>query len=102
AEIIRSHVAWAQELAAMIDLEPDFERSAPTPFSTVCFRYKGSNEENMALLGRVNTSVEVFLSHTKVFGKTVLHLAIGNRTTSSPQVMRAWELVKQAAATSES
>jgi hypothetical protein len=28
----------AQELAAIIDADPDFERSAPTPLSAVCFR----------------------------------------------------------------
>jgi aromatic-L-amino-acid decarboxylase len=94
AEIIRNHVAWAQELAAMIDADPDFERSAPVPFSAVCFRFKGSDEENMSLLDRVNATGEVFLSHTELCGRKVLHLAIGNMATTRAQVMRAWELVK--------
>jgi aromatic-L-amino-acid decarboxylase len=94
AEIIRSHVAWAQELAAMIDADPDFERSAPTPFSTVCFRYKGSDEQNRMILERVNASGEVFLSQTELCGKTVLHLAVGNMGTTRAHVMRAWELIR--------
>jgi aromatic-L-amino-acid decarboxylase len=94
AEIIRSHVAWAQELAAMIDADPDFERSAPTPFSTVCFRYKGSDEQNRMILERVNASGEVFLSQTELCGKTVLHPAVGNMGTTRAHVMRAWELIR--------
>jgi len=95
ADMIRKHVAWAQELAAMIDADPDFERSAPTPFSAVCFRYRGSDEQNALLLERVNASGEVFLSHTVLCGKTVLHLAIGNMATTRAHVMRAWELIRQ-------
>jgi aromatic-L-amino-acid decarboxylase len=94
ADIIRAHVAWAQELAAMVDADPDFERSAPTPFSTVCFRYRGSDEQNLQILEKVNASGEVFLSHTVLCGRTVLHLAIGNMGTTRAHVMRAWELIK--------
>jgi aromatic-L-amino-acid decarboxylase len=94
AEMIRAHVAWAQELAAIIDADPDFERSAPTPFSAVCFRYRGTDEQNRALLEQVNGSGEVFLSQTTLCGKTVLHLAIGNMGTTRAHVLRAWELVK--------
>jgi aromatic-L-amino-acid decarboxylase len=95
ADTIRAQVAWAQELAAIVDADPDFERSAPTPFSVVCFRYRGSDEQNKLLLERVNASGEVFLSHTELCGRTVLHLAIGNMGTKRAHVMRAWELIRQ-------
>ena len=32
--------ATDRTLAAIIDADPDFERLAPTPLSTVCFRYR--------------------------------------------------------------
>jgi aromatic-L-amino-acid decarboxylase len=96
AAIIRSHVASAQELAAMIDLDLRFERCAPAPFSTVCFRYRGTDEQNQALLESVNGSGEVFLSQTILRGRYVLHLAIGNMGTTREHVRRAWELVKKA------
>jgi aromatic-L-amino-acid decarboxylase len=98
ADMIRAHVAWARELADLIDADPDFERCAPVPFSVVNFRYRGSDEQNRSLLDRVNSSGEVFLSHTELCGKTVLHLAIGNMGTTREHVLRAWELVKQAVA----
>ena len=94
AEIIRHHVGWAQELARQIDADDRFERMAPAPFSTVCFRRKGDDKENQRLLERVNASGEVFLSHTVLHGKYTLRLAIGNMGTTREHVQRAWALVK--------
>src|SRR5690349_12415209 len=94
AEIIRSHIGWAQELARQIDADPRFERVAPTPFSTVCFRRKGSDDINRAILERVNASGDVFLSHTVLHGRYCLRLAIGNIGTTRDHVQRAWGLVK--------
>ncbi len=36
---IRRHLELAQEFAGWIDAEPGWERLAPVPFSTVCFRH---------------------------------------------------------------
>ncbi|MCU1275023.1 MAG: hypothetical protein JWO48_2454 [Bryobacterales bacterium] len=94
ADIIRKQIGWAQELARQIDTDERFERTAPTPFSTVCFRRKGSDQENQALLERVNASGEVFLSHTVLNGKYCLRLAIGNMGTTRDHVQRAWDLIK--------
>lgn len=93
AEIIRSQIGWAQELAAAVDADPRFERAAPSPFSVVCFRYKGSDDENRRLLESVNASGQFFLSHTVLHGKFTLHLAIGNLGTTREHVMRAWEMI---------
>jgi aromatic-L-amino-acid/L-tryptophan decarboxylase len=97
ANLIRAHVAWAQELAALVDAHPDFERCAPAPFSTVCFRYRSSDEANRTLLERVNASGEFFLSNTTLCGRFVLRLTIGNLGTTREHVMRAWELVQRIA-----
>jgi aromatic-L-amino-acid decarboxylase len=97
AEMIRKQIGWAQELAHQIDAHADFERTAPTPFSTVCFRLKGTDEENRQLLERVNASGEVFLSHTVLRGKYSLRLAIGNMQTTRQHAQRAWELVQAGA-----
>ena len=50
--LLRDQMDWVAELAAMIDAHPDFERLAPTPLSTVCFRYRpgaGTTDEGCAL-----------------------------------------------------
>jgi aromatic-L-amino-acid decarboxylase len=97
AELIRGHVRMAQDLAREVDADPSFERTAPSPFSVVCFRYKGSDEENRAILDRVNATGEVFLSGTVLRGVFTLHLAVGNFGTRPEHVMRAWELVRREA-----
>jgi aromatic-L-amino-acid decarboxylase len=95
--LLRAHIAWAQEFASWIDADPRFERVAPAPFSVVCFRLKASNEENRALLDRVNASGQAFLSHTELNGQYVLRIAIGNLATTREDVQAVWELIKSLA-----
>ena len=97
AETIRSHAAMARELAGTIGADGRFELMAPVPFSVVNFRYKGTDEENKAILERVNASGEVFISSTVLNGRFTLHVAVGNRGTTPEHVRRAWELVREAA-----
>ena len=63
-------------------------------FSLVCFRKEGSDEENEAILERVNASGEIFISHTKLDGRYVLRLAIGNERTAEEDVRRAWQVLR--------
>lgn len=101
--IIRAHCAMAREFAGWVEREPGFELCAPVPFSTVCFRATppGSvdqqNAFNERLLAEVNAAGPVFLVHTKLDGKIVLRLAIGNARTELAHVQQAWELIKQGA-----
>ena len=79
--------------------EPGWELVAPRPFSLVCFRRDGSDEENEALLERVNATGEVFLSHTRLDGRYVLRLAVGNARTTEDDVRLAWDVLRREAAT---
>ncbi len=97
ASVIRSQIAMAQDLAAAVDGDAGFERTAPAPFSVVNFRYKGTDEENRRILDAVNATGEVFLSGTVLRGQFTLRLAIGNYATRPEHVARAWELVKREA-----
>jgi aromatic-L-amino-acid decarboxylase len=85
-----------------VDADPDFERLAPAPFSTVCFRARprGRSEEtldelNAALLAAVNATGRIFLSHTRLRGRYTLRLAIGNIRTGEAHVREAWALVRR-------
>jgi len=97
AAVLREHVRLAQELAAEVDAHPQFERTAPSPFSVVCFRYRGTDDENRRILECVNASGEVFLSGTVLHGRFTLHLAVGNLGTTRAHVQKAWERVQSAA-----
>ncbi|HNS99661.1 MAG TPA: pyridoxal-dependent decarboxylase, partial [Polyangiaceae bacterium] len=107
AHIIERHVALANELATQIDDTPGWERLAPTPLSTVCFRHvppslKDADAHNQAIVNKVNASGEVFVSSTKLRGSFAIRLAIGNASTRRQHVQRAWELLQKAAAETSS
>jgi aromatic-L-amino-acid/L-tryptophan decarboxylase len=95
--MIRSHIQWAKDFAALVDAYPKFERIAPVPLSVVCFRYKGSDDENRAVMEKVNASGRVFIASTVLNGKLTLRLAIGNLETTWKDVQEAWDLLVQAA-----
>ena len=92
-EVLREHIRLAREFADQVDGHPDFERVAPVPFSVVCFRRCASDDENAALLARVNASGEIFLSHTRLNGAFVIRMAIGHLRTTRQHTARAWELL---------
>jgi aromatic-L-amino-acid decarboxylase len=94
--MIREHVRLAAEFERWVVGEPGWEVCAPRLFSLVCFRRDGSDEENEALLERVNASGEVFLSHTRLDGRYVLRLAIGNARTTEDDVRLAWDVLRRA------
>ncbi|HZC31700.1 MAG TPA: pyridoxal-dependent decarboxylase [Candidatus Bathyarchaeia archaeon] len=105
---LRRHLELAQEFATWVDDAPEWERLAPVPFSTVCFRHvppalAGVGDEiaidvhNAAIMDAVNRSGEVFLSHTRLHGRFTIRLAVGNLRTERRNVGRAWELLQQAA-----
>jgi aromatic-L-amino-acid decarboxylase len=62
----------------------------------VCFRREGSDAENEAIVESVNRSGELFLSHTRLDGRYVLRLAVGNERTTEQDVRRAWDALLQA------
>jgi aromatic-L-amino-acid decarboxylase len=93
--LIREHVRLARLFAAWVDEAPGWELVAPVPFSVVCFRRKDSDEENEALLDRVNETGEAYLSHTVLDGRYVLRLAVGHHRTTEDDVHRAWELLQE-------
>jgi len=104
AERIKYHIQLAKELNSWIEQENDFEIMAPTPFSTVCFRFNPGNRSddelnkfNELLLEKINQSGKIFLSHTKLNGKFVLRLTIGSIRHKPKHIVEAWEIIKSIA-----
>jgi aromatic-L-amino-acid decarboxylase len=103
---IRHHLAMAQEFAAWVDGAEDWQRLAPVPFSTICFRHvpprlardeAALDAHNARIIEAVNRTGEAFLSHTRLGGQFTIRLAIGNLRTEPRHVARAWELLREAA-----
>ena len=96
-ERIREHLRLAELFEGWVRDEPGWEVVARRHFSLVCFRRDGSDEDNEQLLERVNRSGEAFLSHTKLGGRFVLRLAIGNFRTTEDDVRLAWDVLRREA-----
>ncbi|MDX6400605.1 MAG: aromatic-L-amino-acid/L-tryptophan decarboxylase [Gaiellaceae bacterium] len=92
--IQREHIRLAQLFADSVEADSDWELVARQRFSLVVFRRNGSDEDNEAILERANRSGEIFLSHTKLNGRYVMRLAIGNARTTEDDVRRAWEVLR--------
>lgn len=102
---LRGHLELAQRLVAWVGADGRLELAAPVPFATVCLRAAPpgwSDEEtdllNERILDRVNADGRVFLSHTRLRGRYVLRVAIGNLRTEERHVRTAWELIGRACA----
>ncbi len=103
-ERLREHLRLAGLFRSWVEADPHFEVTAPTPLSVVCFRalFPGRGDAdhdrlNDEVVEAVNASGEVFLSPTKLRGRTSLRLAVGNIRTEERHVRRAWELLGEAA-----
>ena len=101
AEGLRERIREAVRLAALFESwireEEGWQVAAPRPFSVVCFRRDASDEENEELLARVNSRGKIFISHTKLNGRYVLRLAVGNARTTEDDVRLAWDELRSAA-----
>jgi aromatic-L-amino-acid decarboxylase len=95
--MLRESIRLAQIIKNLIEADPDFEVSAPVPFSLVCFRYRRNDALNQRLLAEINNSGKAFLSHTVLNGQFVLRFAIGNFQTTESDVREVWNLIRDTA-----
>ena len=101
-EIIRGHVAWAQELARWVAEAEDFEILAPHPLSVVCFRHvpgrltqspEALDRHNQQVVDEINRGGFAFLSTTRLNGSVAIRFAIGNARTTPADVRQTWDLL---------
>ena len=98
---IRQHMALAQQFTQWVDASPAFERLAPVPLTTICFRARPPgihneatlNQLNENLLNTVNATGQIFITHTKLGDTYTLRLVIGSVRTEADHVAAAWQLL---------
>jgi aromatic-L-amino-acid decarboxylase len=93
--VVRRHLQLTSQFVAWLRADSRFEIVAPVSLNLVCFRLKGPDSANEALLHKLNASGRLFLSHTKLNGKFVLRLCIGQSYTDEEHVRAAWQQIQK-------
>ena len=96
---IREHVELGQEFLRFVEQADDFEVLAPAPLNHVTFRYRGPgsgadlDDRNLRLLGALNESGRLYLTHTRLPAGIALRMVVGQSHTRREDVVEAWEQI---------
>jgi aromatic-L-amino-acid decarboxylase len=94
---VRTHVELAQQFAQWVKTDEHFELCAPVPLNLVCFRYRGSDDDNQQIMNRLNQSGDLYLTHTRLRDRLTLRLCIGQTNTEIRHVEQAWQRIREEA-----
>src|SRR5204862_4409792 len=90
---IRDHLRLAKLLADWVRDDERFELSAPVMMGVVCFRFKTADDEskidiiNGKIVERINASGRAYLTQTKLHGRTVMRIGLGNVLTTEEHLL---------------
>ena len=107
---LREHIRLANLFAEWIKSDSRFELAAPVSMGVVCFRFIGPvtgggdatmNKEidqlNSEIVERINSSGRAYLTQTKLRGRTVMRIGLGNVLTTEDHLRKAWEMIRETA-----
>jgi aromatic-L-amino-acid decarboxylase len=99
---MREHVRLAKLLADWIKIDNRFELAAPVVLPVVCFRFTAGDENkldlsNSEIVERINASGRAYLTQTKLRGRTVMRVGLGNVLTTEQHLRNVWELIQSTA-----
>ena len=103
ASRIKEHLRLGKLFAEWIDMNPNFEKMAPVPFSTICFRANPANIKtekeldrlNENLMNAVNATGKIFITQTKLHNKFVLRLVISGLRTEEKHLTIAEKVIEE-------
>lgn len=114
---LREQVRLARLFADWIKSDSRFEVAAPVSLGVVCFRWLGPvagigdagagspppatadkiEELNGEIVEKVNASGRAYLTQTKLRGRTVMRIGLGNVLTTEDHLRKAWEIIQETA-----
>ena len=94
---VRRHVALAQAFAGWVEEHDRFELAVPAPLNLVCFRHVGGEAINRELLARLNSSGDLYMTHTRLDGQYTLRFCVGQTNTQARHVEHAWQRIQHLA-----
>ena len=97
---MREQIRLANLLARWIKTDDRFELAAPVSMGIVCFRFVGGDQNeidrlNSQIVERINASGRAYLTQTKLRGRTVMRIGLGNVLTTEQHLRDAWELIQK-------
>lgn len=97
AAAVRGHIELAQDLARRLNADDRFVLPVPTPLNLVCLAHCGGDEVSEALLAALNATGRVFLSHTRIDGRYLLRISVGQTATTAAHTDELWDLIDRLA-----
>ena len=101
---IRDHLRLANLFADWVRNDRNFELAAPVSMGVVCFRFIPQLRDrerierlNSEIVERINASGRVYLTQTKLNGRTAMRIGFGNILTTEQHARNAWELIREIA-----
>ena len=94
---VRRHIAMAQQFLEWVRQDERFDVAAPAPLNLVCFRHRGGDHRNEELMNRLNSSGDLYLTHTRLDGRFTLRFCVGQTNTTQRHVEQAWKRIQQEA-----
>ena len=97
---IRDHLRLAKLLADWVRDDERFELSAPVVMGVVCFRFKAGGDDekldviNSRIVESINASGRAYLTQTKLHGRTVMRIGLGNVLTTERHLRNVWNLIQ--------
>src|SRR5262249_21016892 len=100
---LREQIRLANVLSDLVKKDNRFELSAPASMGVVCFRFIDSDVNkldklNSDIVERINASGRAYLTQTKLRGRTVIRIGLGNVLTTEEHLSKAWEIIQETAA----
>src|SRR5262249_52404749 len=108
---MREQLRLARLFGEWVKGSRDFELSVPISMGVVCFRFIGSDEGsrrsgakagadtlntlNSKIVEEVNASGKAYLTQTKLRGRIVMRIGLGNVLTTERHLENAWELIQE-------
>ncbi len=115
---LREQIRLANLLADWIKKDDRFELSVQPSMGVVCFRFIGAtapspraataargragsidriDEINSDIVERINASGRAYLTQTKLRGRTVIRIGLGNVLTTEEHLRKGWEIIQETA-----
>src|SRR5262249_23499913 len=113
---LREQIRLANLLVEWIKNDERFELSAQPSMGVVCFRFVGDaaasprragaacgragsidriDKINSVIVERINASGRAYLTQTKLRGRTVMRIGLGNVLTTEEHLCQGWEIIQE-------